>query len=164
MNRFLYSLALVVFGITLTVSGCGGGGGESPIPSGQLSRADLKLSAQGTTTSTLGTIDVSFPIPADYNVQSVVLSGNTLNKQGSIIDWSITPPSGSSTTSTLVIKLVIPTGFNLGEFATVFLSLINGRASAADFGNNVTFVARDLTAVVIPATAISPVFDLVNIR
>ena len=133
-------IAPLLMAVMLIFSGCGGGGGETRIPTA----VDLKLSASAPPAGTsIGALDVTLTLPDGVTIQadssgiisdSVFLYGsaiptNTLNIKGAILI-----PASQGIKAKVVISMAVASGFSGGEFAVLKCGITNGKTPvAADF-------------------------------
>ena len=129
MKRVLF--ASLFMAVVLVFSGCGGGEGETRVPTA----VDLKLIASSPPAGTsIGTVDVTLTLPEGVTIQAdssgkisdaVILYGsaiptNTLN----VKDATLIPASPGTEVH---LTMAIADGFNGGEFAVLKCAITNGK-------------------------------------
>ena len=132
-------IALFCLSALITLAGCGGGGGSSPAP--EATKANVKLSTQGTLAqgTQLGGIDVVIKLPAGVTVSAdannVVATGvitvSGVAAQGGLGPVIYTPAAGTTSGK---LEFLVVANFGIGEFATVNFNLVPGSTlpAAAD--------------------------------
>jgi hypothetical protein len=168
MRNSLLIVALI-FAPMFLISGCGGGSAPAPAAT----RAVLKLSTQGSlpTGTLIGTIEnititlpagVTVPTDATGKVLTVSASGQTASSLTTPLIESVYTPATVGSRATLLIRMVVANGFNVGEFATVTCDIGGNVPTAADFSiDQATFLAKDLNAVNITGLSASFALSLI---
>ena len=152
------TLLVVVAGISAIImyAGCGGGSSTPATPS---SKAVLTFTSSGALASgtQIGGIDLTIALPAGVTAQASVSKENVskVATYGGIVTASGVAASTNAITmatftdpNLLRIQVGNPTGFGIGEFATVTCDIIAGSNVTSDqFTNPTIFSAVDLNGV-----------------
>lgn len=126
------SITRLILGVILAVMlpTCGGGGGGAPfVPV----TATIKLATVGTSSANLSGIGITLNLPAgvtpalnnDGTVAVTVVSPSGVASTGTLVAANYTPAT-VSTKGSLKISLISATGFGVGEFVTINLSVATG--------------------------------------
>ncbi len=136
--------------------GCGGSSSTPPTPTPNATTAVLTLSSAGTlpANTQIGGVDVTLNLPVGATVKTapskaaVVTYSGIVTVSGVAVGANAIAIGASPTPEQLKIEVANPSGFGVGEFATVTCDIAAGsNISAADFASPVAFSAVDLNGV-----------------
>lgn len=170
MKKTLLS-GLIVFLVSLSLAGCGGGGDSSGAAATvQATKAMLTLSTQGTVppSTQIGGIEVTVNLPAGVTVKAspspsnaaiLVTDANVVTAVGSAAGAEVVQATAAANTpSAVTIMIAKSGGFPAGDFAFVSCDIASGvttTPAAADFSLT-NFKAVDLNGQ--PLTGLTPGF------
>jgi hypothetical protein len=130
---------IILLALSLSLVACGGGGGSSPPPAPETfpTKAVIKISTQGTpSSSALSGVVVTLNLPpgvtittnSDGSVASgAVIASGVVAQNNTTVLSTYTPASGSTAaTLKIFVASTLASGFGVGEFVTVNANIASG--------------------------------------
>ena len=122
---------LMLLSISTIICSCNSGGGGTGNPV-QPTRAIIKLSVQGATTSTISGLQATLHLPAGVSVKATASAPETdsgvVSASGAAAAADLVLGAYSASRQTVTVHVVKSSGLGVGEFATIICDIARGNS------------------------------------